>query len=414
MNGFKQGIRLFTKHAFQYDRVMAALDVLVNKNGKWYAYEVKGSTEIKDYQLTDAALQYHIMTNAGLVIEDFFIIHINNQYVRKGEIDLKQLFKIVSVKDEVLARQKPIPGEIKELKKVLEESNEPTINIGVHCNDPFECEFTEYCWKHIPEVSVFNLTRLNGSKKFELYYKGIIEFHQIPDSYALTAAQQLQVKAYSENYVHIDAPKIKGWLQHLQYPLYFMDFETFTPAIPVYQESRPYQQIPVQFSVHALEKPDAALKHIEYLGSPETDPRFQFIHQLLNALGSKGSVIVYNKAFESTRLNELKELFPQYEIQVNNVVERIVDLMEPFQKKWYYTAGMNGSYSIKLVLPALVPELSYAELEIGEGGTAMAAYEGIFKMTDAVEVEKVRKALLEYCKLDTLAMVKILEQLQSI
>lgn len=408
------GEKIIYEAAFQYDRVMAALDILVNRNGKWYAYEVKGSAEIKDYQITDASLQYYIITKAGLAIEDIYIMHINNQYVRKANLDLEQLFTIVSVKEEVLERQKEIPGKIIELKKVLQQSKEPQIDIGSHCDDPFPCDFKSYCWMHIPPVSVFDLTRLNGAKKWDLYYQGIVELHQLPEGFSLTAAQQLQVRAHIENYTHIETDKIRSWLKNLQYTLYFMDFETFNPAIPLYQESRPFQQIPVQFSVHVLEKPGADLKHVEYLGSPETDARPQFLQELLKALDKKGSVIVYNKTFESSRLKELKELFPQYEKQIDNVLDRIIDLMEPFQKKWYYTAEMNGSYSIKQVLPALVPDLSYDEMEIGEGGTAMAAYEGLLKMNDAAEIKRVRNALLEYCKLDTLAMVKILEKLQSI
>ncbi len=407
----QSGEKIIYEAAFQYDQVMAALDILVNKKGKWYAYEVKSSTEVKDYHLTDAALQYYVMTHAGMKPEDIFLIHINNGYTRKGKLDLQQLFTIVSVKKEVLALQKEIPGNIDQYKKLLQQSREPKMDIGPHCSDPYDCEFIDYCWSHIPEVSVFTLSRLNGNKKFDLYYKGVIEYHQLPDGYSLSAAQQLQVRAHLEDYVHIETNKIRQWLRQLTYPLYFMDFETFNPAVPLYDNSKPYQQIPFQFSVHVQDKAGGKLKHVEYLGTPETDPRPEFIKQLLEATTGKGTVLAYNKTFETTRLRELKEVFPGYKKQIDGLIDRVVDLMYPFQQRWYYTASMNGSYSIKSVLPALVPELSYDGLEIAEGGSAMAAFEGLLKETDKNHIRQIRSALLKYCELDTLAMVRILEKL---
>jgi CRISPR/Cas system-associated exonuclease Cas4 (RecB family) len=400
--------------AFQSDGVMAALDILVNKKGKWNAYEVKSSVEVKDQHIRDAALQYYVMTNSGLLVNDIYIVHINKEYTRKGALDLKLLFTMVSVRKEVLALQKEIQKQIENYKKILQLTKEPVNDIGPHCSDPYDCEYTDHCWKHIPEVSVFNLTRMRGDKKFELYYKGIIEFHHLPDGFSLTAAQELQVKAHRENYTHIEVKMMKEWLKQLKYPLYFMDFETFTPAAPLYDNTRPYQQIPFQFSVHVQSKPGTELEHYAYLGKPENDPRPEFLKQLIVATKGKGCILVYNKAFEATRLKELQEDFPKYSGEIDKILNRLIDLMEPFQKKWYYTASMNGSYRIKSVLPALVPEMSYDEMEIGEGGTAMAAFEGLLKMTDEAEKKKIRNALLEYCKLDTMAMVKILEKLRAV
>lgn len=408
----KNGENIIYEAAFQYDKVMAALDILVSKKGKWYAYEVKSSTEVKDQFIKDAALQYYVITNAGLPLADISIIHLNNEYIRDGELNTKKLFKIVSIKKEVLAMQSDIQKWIAENKKILQLKKEPKKDIGPYCSDPYECEFNDHCWSHIPSVSVFNLTRLKGEKKFELYYKGVTEFHQLPAGYSLTASQQLQVKAHLENYIHIEPGNIKNWINQLKYPLFFMDFETFMPGVPLYNNSSPYQQIPFQFSVHVQQSTNNEIAHYAFLAEPEKDPREEFVKQLIIATKGKGSVIVYNKAFESTRLKELQELFPNYSSDIEKIKNRIVDLMEPFQKKWYYSNLMNGSYSIKLVLPALVPEMTYAQLEIGEGGSAMAAFEGLLNMNDKTERQKIRNALLEYCKLDTLAMVKILEKLK--
>jgi len=408
------GETIIYEPAFQYDQVMAAMDILVNKNGRWHAYEVKASNEVKDQFITDAALQYYVITNAGLPLADISIIHLNRDYVRKGALDLNQLFKIVSIKKDVLALQDEIRARVAENKNTLLLKTEPQKDIGPHCSDPYPCEFIGHCWSHIPDVSVFDLTRLTGDKKFELYYQGAVAFHQIPSGYALTASQQLQVKAYTQAYTHIEPENIQNWIRQLKYPLFFMDFETFMPAVPLYDNSRPYQQIPFQFSVHFQKTKDAPATHAFFLGQPETDPREEFIKQLITATKGNGTILVYNKAFECSRLKELKDIYPAYASGIDNILNRIVDLMEPFQKKWYYTADMNGSYSIKAVLPALVPELSYDDLEIGEGGTAMAAFEGLLNVSDEFQKEKIGTALLKYCELDTWGMVRVLERLKSI
>ncbi len=400
--------------AFQHNRVLAAIDILVKHRGRWYAYEVKSSTEVKDYHLTDTALQYHVITQSGLPLQDMFVIHLNKSYVRQGELDLRALFTKESVKQSVLEAQAGMPARLEELKALLQKRTEPVTDIGPHCSDPFECEFTGHCWSHVPSPSVFDLTRLHTEKKFDLYQQGILHLEHLPVDYPLSDSQRLQVRGHLEGYLHIDTPAIRNWLSGLRYPLCYMDFETFMPGVPLYNGSRPYQQIPFQFSVHRQEKQQGDLVHHAWLGEPETDPRPDFIKELLSATTGKGSVLVYNKGFEDTRLRELQEDFPEHAAAIAHLRDRLVDLMVPFQQKWYYHPDMNGSYSIKQVLPALVPEMSYDDLEIGEGGTAMAAFEGILHITDPIQREHIRKSLLEYCGLDTLAMVKLLMQLITI
>jgi len=400
--------------AFVYNGVMAALDILVKKRGRWYGYEVKSSTEVKEQHIMDAALQYYVMVNSGLVLKDFGIIHINNEYERQHMLDYSGLFQINPVKAEILGQQDLTKNQLIRCQEIVQLKDIPATGIGIHCSDPYACEFTGHCWQHIPEVSVFDLSRLPLNKKFELYNNGISRFDQLAADYVLSPAQALQVKAYLEQYTHIDVPVIRQWLTQLTYPLGFMDFETFMPAVPLYYKSRPYQHIPFQFSVHVQHNAESAVNHEAFLGYPEEDPRQGFIKALIKATATCNTILVYNKAFETCRLKELQQHFPEYSGKIQIILEKIIDLMEPFQKKWYYTASMNGSYSIKVVLPALVPELNYKELSICDGGTAMAAFEGMLNMKDAEEKEKIRTALLEYCKLDTWGMVRILEKLLSI
>ena len=231
---------------------------------------------------------------------------------------------------------------------------------------------------------------------------------------SLNANQVLQVESEVNGTTHIETDQIRGFVKELSYPLYFLDFETINPAVPIYDGSKPYQQLVFQYSLHIQETPTSELKHREYLADPNKDPRIGFIEQLINDCGTIGDVLVYNISFERGKLNDLAEVFPIYSKAIKDIVIRLKDLMMPFQKKWYYTPEMKGSYSIKFVLPALVPELSYNELEIKEGGKAsntfLSMVNGSFKGDEA----KVRSQLLEYCKLDTYAMVKILERLKKV
>ncbi len=301
--------------------------------------------------------------------------------------------------------------KLKDFKVVLKSKTIPEINIGPQCNDPYDCAFLGYCWKDIPEYSVFNIARLNTNKKFELFNSGIIKIEDVPGDYKLNANQRLQVDSEINKTSFMDKKGLKNFLDSLTYPLYFMDFETFMPAVPLYDDSRPYQQIPFQYSLHYQEDYKSELKHYEFLADAKGDPRIPFIEKLLKDTENEGDILVYNQAFEMSRLKEIARDFPQYANDIEERLSRIKDLMLPFQKKYYYTPEMKGSYSIKKVLPALVPELSYEGLEIAEGGAAMNAFESLIYETDEKVIQKTRKDLLEYCKMDTLAMVEIYNKL---
>jgi hypothetical protein len=250
------------------------------------------------------------------------------------------------------------------------------------------------------------------SKKYELYREGIIKFEDIPENFPLNKNNRLQLDVYNSGETVIDRDAIKNFISDLNYPLYFMDFETFQPAVPLFNNSKPYQQIPFQYSIFIKNNKNRELQHSEFLAELGEDPRVKFIGNLLKAIGKKGSVIVYNKTFEITRLREIARDFPNYADDVERLVLRIKDLMIPFQKKYYYAPEMAGSYSIKAVLPALVPELSYEDLEINEGGLASIAYESLLAETDLMRIAEVKEQLHEYCKLDTFGMVRILESLE--
>lgn len=432
------GAHVIYEAAFTTEGVLAAMDILVRepvaermapslreklRSGPsaavrlsgtppvFRAYEVKSSTGVTDTYLLDAALQYWVIRGAGIELSDISIVHIDNAYVRRGELDIAELFRVESVLDEVLARQEFVERKIAELKDVIGAPGIPQIEIGPHCRAPYPCDFMGTCWREIPEYSVFDIARLPEERKFELYRRGIVEVRDVPTDLRLSEKQRLQVEAERNGEGRVDRSAIADFLDGIDHPLYFVDFESFQPAVPLYEGSSPYQQIPFQFSLHVLAAPRSELLHVEYLAEAGPDPRREFLEQLLSALGPSGSVLVYNRTFEETRLAELADAFPDHAHGVDGVRSRMVDLMVPFRDQVYYTPGMRGSYSIKQVLPALVPDLSYASLGIQDGTEASVAFEGLIGEVSSRRRARVRRQLLEYCKMDTYAMVRIYEAL---
>jgi len=410
-----QGESIIYEATFLYNDVLAALDILVKDEEGWKAYEVKSSTKVSDTYIKDAAIQYYTITNSGIDLKDISIVHINNQYIKDGELDIHQLFTIESVYDQVLEFLPRIPNEVRRLKNVIESPDIPNVDIGNHCSDPYDCDFKGTCWKHIPDYSIFNISRLNKDKKFDLYHQGVITLDDIDlGQIVLNPNQVLQVQSEVNGTTHIDIEEIRNFTSGLNYPLYFLDFETIGPAVPKYNGSRPYQQLVFQYSLHIRANPISQIEHREYLADPSQDPRIGFIEQLIKDCGTSGDIIVYNIGFERGKLNDLIDVFPEYSNELSGIVNRLKDLMIPFQQKWYYTPEMKGSYSIKYVLPALVPELSYNDLDIKEGGTASNTFLSMVNGTFEGDVEETRRQLLEYCELDTYAMVKILEKLLQV
>lgn len=365
----EEGHKVIYEAAFQYEGMLCAVDILVKRQDKWYAYEVKSTTKVKDQHIPDAAFQYYVITHAGLALGDFSIIHLNNQYKRQGELNVQELFAVESVLERVLPEQDFVNKQGEALKAMLLKKDDmPQVEVGNHCNKPYSCVFQGFCFEGIEaEAKDFGAASINKE-----------------------AVQQ--------------------FLEQIKYPIYYIDFESWRAAVPEYDGHWPYRQVCFQYSVHVERAPGVEPEHYAYLAEGTHSSSLEFLESLLSVLGTEGTILVYNKSFEGPRLKELMEEYPQHEEAVEAVLDRIVDLMSPFRKN-YRLPEMEGSYSIKYVLPALVPELSYNNLTIGNGGDASNAFYNLGKTEDEANVENTRKALLEYCKLDTWAMVKILNRL---
>ena len=404
-----QGATIIYEAVFQYEGALCALDILVKEGNAWHAYEVKGSAGVKEQHVKDAAFQYFVITHCGITLDDISIVHLNNKYIRKGDIVVQQLFRKQSILKEVVEEQSLIQQKIYQLKNVLTQA-QPEIDIGPHCFAPYACDFMNHCWAHIPKTdSVFDLG-LNAAWK--LYADGYLHLDQIPQDYFLSKSVAQQLTHYRSGEPFVNQEALQSFLMSLQYPVYFLDFETVWPGVPEFDNTSPFQQIPFQFSIHVQRSAGDAAEHYEFLGDGKADPRKTFTHEMITALGTTGTILCYNATFEKTRIKELVKLFPQYEAQLQEITTRIADLMTPFQKRWYYHPEFKGNYSIKNVLPVLCPDLRYDTLPIREGDTASKVYAQL-KLQDKDTGALQREDLLAYCKMDTLAMVRILDWLRN-
>ncbi len=394
---------------FLQANLFSRADILnpINEN-EWEIIEVKSGTKVKDINIDDVAFQKHVYEKCGLKITKCSLMHINNEYIRKSEINPNELFIIEDITQKVNENINLVPQKIKEMQEILEQDC-PEITIHNNCNKPYDCPLTE-CWDFLPEHNVFSLYRI-GKKSFELLENNIQEIADIPEDYKLNDKQNIQLKCAKTGKPNVNKDGIKHFLNTLNYPLYYLDFETFNTAVPLFDGTKPYQQVPFQFSLHVVQK-DGKTVHHEFLYDGSSDPRPEFLKKLMEVLGSKGSIVVYNQSFEIARLKELALAFPEYEKWVLAVVDRVVDLIIPFRNFSYYNPKQKGSASLKYVLPALTGK-SYEGMEIADGGDASLSFFEI-AYENGENKEKVRENLLKYCCLDTEAMVWIVNKLKEL
>jgi hypothetical protein len=405
------GAQTIYEATFSHEGVLVRADILRKANDGWELYEVKSASDAKPHFLDDVAIQYFVLSGCQFDLRRVFLVHIDTGYVRRGEIVLQELFAVEEVTDIVRGKQSAIPAEIDRMREVLA-AGRPAIDIGPHCTNPYECDFIDHCWRHIPEHSIFDL-KGRGVDKWDLYRKGIVRMDDVPLE-ALNSAQRMQAKFYRNRGQHVDLEAIREFLEGLSFPLCFLDFETCDSPIPPFDGTRPYQQIPFLFSLHRQDSPDGLLSHSEFLAPPGIDPRNELTERLLAAIPEGACVLAYNKTFEARVLKDLAERFPAHRERLLAIAEGMLDLMVPFRRRDIYDWRMDGSYSLKNVLPVLVPQLSYKGMAIQEGKEASLAYLALEKVESDQERRKAEEDLRAYCRQDTLGMVKLLEKMREI
>ncbi len=398
--------------AFTHGGVFVRPDVLVRTpDGRWDLYEVKSSTSVKPEHITDVAVQTWVLEGAGVPVRRAHLMHLDNTYVYDGErYDVDALFAAEEV-TEAAREFMPQVADLVEYQLELLEGPEPDVRIGKHCDSPYTCAFKGHCHAFLPELPVTALPRLTDDLLASLLEANHLAIEDVPlDHPGLSAAQRELCELVRSGEARID-PGAAEVLRALEYPLHFLDFETVMSALPLYAGTRPWQQVPFQWSDHILHT-DGALEHREFLHELASDPREHFVTSLLEALGDSGTIVVYS-AFESTRLKELAQALPRYAARIERVLSRLFDLLATV-RAYVRHPDCLGSSSIKAVLPALVPELSYEGLEIAEGGAASLRYlQTVTRSCTPDEADRTFAALREYCALDTLAMVRIYEVLRG-
>jgi hypothetical protein len=395
---------------FVHDSVRVRVDVLERlPGGKWNLIEVKSSTSAKDVHQPDVAVQCHVLRGSGLEFARAGILHLNNEYVYDGQqLDLGQLFSFTDLTEEAVAQLWMVEASIQDFKEMLAGQAPPCVEPDRHCSTPYRCEFWEHCTREKPEFWIMNLSGISQKKFDELAALDVEDIREIPGDFPLTDLQARirECVAGGREYV---APELADDLSDVEYPIHFLDFETTGSAIPCYAGTRPYQTIPFQWSDHILYE-DGTLEHREFLHDEDTDPREEFCRTLLETLGETGSIFIYT-TYEAGVITSLADDRPQYAGRLLATLDRIKDLHATV-KTYFYHPDFRGSFSLKKVLPALVPSMAYAGLAIQEGNQASLEYRRMLSpSTRPEERDKIRADLLTYCGHDTLAMVKIREEL---
>lgn len=413
---------IIAEASFNYNNNFCSVDILKNDVDGVEIYEVKSSTEVHNVYLDDASYQYYVLSHLGLNVKKVCIVYINNQYIREEELEINKLFNIEDITDIAKSKQEEINNNIEMINKYMEEhdeNNEPITDIGIKCSDPYDCEFWEYCTRDLPRPNVFDIAGgMRKDKKFEKYYEGKISFEDL--QYENLNPKYLEQIDFELNDLEpkIDVDAIRYIMNSLKYPLYFIDYETFQLAIPEYKGTKPYQQLPFQYSLHIIKEKGVPIEHKEFLAEiDDKDFIRHFAENMIKDMPENGSVIIYNKSFEPARNNEIATMYPDLKDEMDRINGNIVDFLEPFKQRKYYTKEMHGSASIKAVLPALYPdnpELDYHNLPVvHNGGEASEAFLSL-KGKSKEEQEKIRHGLLVYCELDTYAMVKVWEKFKEV
>lgn len=412
-------VHIIAEASFSYNNLFCSVDILINNGDDGVEiYEVKSSTSVKDIYIDDVTYQTYVLSKLGYKVKRISIVHVNNKYVRHGGLNLQELFSIKDVTEQVLHLTDNVETYIQYLDTYMQQNEEPYDDIGQHCFKPYECGFFKYCTRKLPKPNIFDVQGAYASTKFKCYDKGIVSFEDLNNCSLLSANLYKQIEhELFDCPPYVDKNAINDFLDKLSYPIYFLDFESFQPAIPLYDNSKPFEQIVFQYSLHYIEKEGGELKHKEFLAIPGSDPRRALAEQLCSDIPRNVCVTAYNRSFEKSRINNLAEIYPDLSEHLMNIHDNIEDLMIPFQKKQYYVKEMKGSYSIKYVLPALFPNeetLNYQNLEgVHNGAEASAAFKKMQSMEEK-ELYVYRRQLLDYCCLDTLAMVKIWEKLKEV
>jgi len=409
------GAELSQEETFIDGNFQARVDLAAHypKLGLMDIYEIKSASSVRKEDIYDLAFQC-LVCEATEKVRDVYLVHVNKDYTHQGELDLERMFEVVNINEDV----EELREEVLETRELAFITASMVESAGIQtCLRPKTCPCPSLCHPDLPEGSIYEVPRLHKNKTLDLKSSGILTIRDIPDEFPLSDLQGQHVSAVKAGEPFINKSAILDELSKLEYPLNFIDYETYNPGKPIFPGYRPHQHVVYQYSLHIIKSPDGALEHYEAIYAERSDPGIKLVKDLSQHIPESGSVIVWNKSFEAGRNREMADRYPEYRDLLLDMNSRIYDLMEIFRKGYYIHPGFRGSASIKSVLPVLVPDFAgkYQELAISNGEMAMLAWEKLFSGELNQDQEKdLRHDLLKYCELDTLAMVMIWEKLRKI
>lgn len=411
---YPKGTELTFEETLTDGNYESRIDALVHDttHGTYDLYEIKSSTTIHKDHKYDVTFQY-LVGKASLPINKVYLVRVNGDYQRSGEIDISELFVIEDMTEHIAKKMDEVYQLRSDAWGTMRLATEP---LDEHCLNPKTCIFPDHCFPNLPDYLIYDLGRASKKQYHELIDMGVQLVKDIPDTFTRNFKQRLQIQSARTDKPIIDRDGIKRELNKLELPLYFLDYETYSEALPLYDGYKPYQQAVTQFSIHVARSPDSdEFEHYECLATDHGDSARLLSTELCKVIGDTGTIIVWNRNFECGRNEELAILYPDLADKLRSINSRTYDLMEIFSLGLYVDYHFHGSASIKKVLPVLCPELSYKELDINEGTKAMLQWHVmVYGDISAEEKEKIKRDLLTYCKLDTWAMVEIWRKLHNL
>lgn len=394
--------------SFAADGVFVSVDILERRKRGWSLVEVKSSLDVHEHYISDVAIQLYVLERSGIDVKRVEVMHINRDCRHP---DLSNLFVKADVTADARKTAKVVPRLIRRFSKVLA-GRLPRIEIGDHCHAPYACPFSDRCWPEAPEHHLRTIYRINSKTLASLLDDGLELIRDLPRDFKAGAIASRQIRSVRTRKLVVE-PGLGAALATIQGPIAFLDFETISPAIPAWPGCGPYDQVPVQFSCQVL-TPSGVSRHA-WIADGMEDPRPVFARELVAACEGAATILAYNAAFEKGRIADVCESVPDLAPQLSGIQSRIQDLL-PIVRNFVYHPDFGGSFSIKRVLPALIPELGYDDLEIQNGAAAAAVLETFLFDRKATAAAKMtlRKQLLAYCERDTQAMVKLYERLKEL
>lgn len=424
----EKGTPVICEATFSYEGLFCSVDILKKADdGTYEIYEVKSTSKVEDKHKPDIAYQYYVLTKLGIPVSKVYLMHIDPEYVRNGDLDVTGLFDPKDKTDVALEMFDEVDSTIKKLASYMQQEEEPEMPLGRQCFKPYDCTFFKYCSRNLPVPNVFDLAEIDIRVKKKLYDSGKVAFDEaceglkrmLEEKPNLTKVPKaiFQIEtALSDNDTFIDKDKVREFLDKVTYPIYMLDFEYYRNPVPEFDGVKVNALMTFQYSIHIIDE-DGTVEHREFLAEAGKDPRRAVAEQLCRDIPKNVCVMAYHQSAEASVLESLAITCPDLADHLLTIKSNLKDLEDPFRERYYYTNAMDGRYSIKLVLPALFPDdpgLDYSNLDgVNKGDKASEAFMAMATLPPA-DVERLRHELLEYCKLDTYAMVKVWQKLKEV